>query len=101
MIQGALFTEYFLTEGIKETPEWKTADPTAVAAFSVAAEATYRAFPVASKPSETQTEDDLIFPVLSALGWTRDFWIAQVPAARKGRADIPDMLLFGTADDKI
>ena len=45
------------------------------------------------KPSEPVTEKDLIYPLLSAIGWG-DRVFVQPNASVKGRADVPDALLF-------
>lgn len=103
MQQGLLFSDHFLRDGIKSMPEYGaliTDGNTRVAAMAQAMRGTFEKFPIDRHPDETQTEDDLIYPVLDALGWNRDRWLAQARAAKKGRADVPDMLLFAAADDK-
>ncbi len=52
-------------------------------------------FPVAQTPNESQTEDDLIWPVLTRIGWTAS--LRQQNLAAKGRDDVPDGLLFQDA----
>ena len=43
-------------------------------------------------PNEAQTEDDLVYPLLEAVGWRhRD---VQPNASAKARHDVPDALLF-------
>ena len=56
-----------------------------------------RPFPssIASSPNESQTENDLIWPVLTQLGWTAS--LRQQNLSAHGREDVPDGLLF--ADD--
>ena len=49
----------------------------------------------ADSPNESQTEDDLIWPVLDRLGWTAS--LRQQNLTPRGREDVPDGLLF--ADD--
>ncbi|WP_298352964.1 hypothetical protein [Rhodoblastus sp.] len=49
-------------------------------------------FPAAKNPNEAQTEDDLIWPVLQALGWSQ--CLRQQNLAAVGRDDVPDGLLF-------
>ena len=44
-------------------------------------------------PTEAVTEKDLIYPLLSATGWG-DLVHVQPNASAKGRADVPDALLF-------
>ncbi|WP_428276974.1 Eco57I restriction-modification methylase domain-containing protein [Candidatus Palauibacter sp.] len=53
------------------------------------------AFPTDLSPNESQTEDDLIWPVLARLGWTAS--LRQQNLSAHGRQDVPDGLLF--ADD--
>ena len=55
-------------------------------------------FPTALSPNESQTEDDLIWPVLSRLGWTES--LRQQNLAPRGREDVPDGLLFGESAAK-
>ena len=43
-------------------------------------------------PNESQTEDDLIWPILSALGWSAS--LRQQNLSATGREDVPDGLLF-------
>ena len=97
-MQGRLFTEYFLTEGIRETPEWRTsvADSAAFASFRDGLRARLAALSTAASPNEATTEQDLIRPVLELLGWA-DF-LPQQGADRN--EDIPDHLLFANADAK-
>ena len=95
---GNLFTDYFLTDGIKATPEWR---------MSVAAAAQFDAFRDSVRqrcdalansqdPNEAVTEQELIRPVLELLGWTD--YLPQQGASRN--EDIPDLLLFPDADAK-
>ena len=55
-------------------------------------------FPIAGAPNESQTEDDLIWPVLSRLGWTTS--LRQQNLSASGRQDVPDGLLFRDAAAK-
>jgi len=52
-------------------------------------------FPFMRKPNESQTEDDLIWPVLARLGWSDT--LRQQNLAAHGRADVPDGLLFANS----
>ena len=49
-------------------------------------------FPANRSPNESQTEDDLIWPVLDRLGWTAS--LRQENLSAHGREDGPDGLLF-------
>ena len=92
---GHLFTDYFLTDGIRQTPERRAQGP-AFAAFRDAARRLVQDFAGYRNPNEAQTEQDLIRPLLQLLGWTDD-----LPQQGAGRGeDIPDLLLFADAPAK-
>ena len=95
---GHLFTEYFLTEGIRATPEWResVASADAFALFRDGVRERYGALSGSVDPNEAVTEQELIRPVLEMLGWTD--YLPQQGAARN--EDIPDYLLFQDADSK-
>ena len=95
---GHLFTEYFLTEGIRATPEWResVASADAFESFRDGLRERYEALSLTVDPNEAVTEQELIRPVLEMLGWTD--YLPQQGAARN--EDIPDHLLFQDADSK-
>ena len=95
---GHLFTEYFLTEGIRATPEWResVASADAFESFRDGVRERYGALSGTVDPNEAVTEQELIRPVLEMLGWTD--YLPQQGAARN--EDIPDHLLFPDADSK-
>ena len=95
---GQLFTQYFLTDGIRYTPEWRVSvnQPQAFAAFASAAAERFVAFRRYDDPNESVTEQELIRPVLGLLGWVHT--LPQQGAARG--EDIPDHLLFADAESK-
>ena len=95
---GQLFTHYFLTDGIKTTPEWQASvdDPERFAAFRKDVARRYETLSRSADPNEAVTEQDLIRPILDLLGWT-DYLPQQGTA---GKEDIPDHLLFSDADSK-
>ena len=89
---GQLFTHYFLTDGIRTTPEWRAsvAAPQDFTAFRKGICEAFDSFAGYSAPNEAVTEQDLIRPVLELLGWT-----AYLPQqSSSGNEDIPDHLLF-------
>lgn len=92
---GSLFTSDYLTHGITETADYAAVDTMTLAARLTTIVDT---FPAASLPNEAQTEDDLIWPVLGALGWTEALRQQNLTAA--GREDVPDGLLFEDAAAK-
>ena len=95
---GQLFTHYFLTEGIRETPEWRESlrTPEALAKFRVGVAERFAGIGRFSAPNEAVTEEELIRPVLRLLGWTD--YLPQQEAARG--EDVPDHLLFGDSESK-
>ena len=95
---GQLFTHYFLTDGIRATPEWQAsaADPQAFAAFRQSVLQRYETLARAAEPNEAVTEQDLIRPILELLGWA-DYLPQQRTA---GNEDIPDHLLFADPGSK-
>ena len=95
---GQLFTQYFLTDGIRVTPEWKASldNPGAFESFKVAATGLYNRFNAFNEPNEAVTEQQLIIPILEAIGW--DHYMPQQGAQRN--EDIPDHLLFHDAAAK-
>ncbi len=99
MLSGQLFTEYFLTEGIRETEAWGVLTEEQVETVRATLVDIYTAFPVGGTPNEGQTEQDLIFPILEKLGW--DHFLTQQTANVHGRSDVPDMLLFSNEEDKV
>ena len=92
---GHLFTQYFLTDGIRATPERRAQAP-AFAAFRHEARRLFQDFSDYHNPNETLTEQDLIRPLLELLGWTDDL----PQQTSSGGEDIPDLLLFADAQAK-
>ena len=84
---GHLFTQYFLTDGIRQTPERQSQRP-AFNTFRDEARRLFQHFPTAPNPNETQTEQDLIRPLLELLGWTDDL----PQQTSSGGENIPDLL---------
>ena len=98
MLQGSLFTQDFLEEGIVGTEEWRALDAKAVENLAAALRRVFAEFPVSGTANEAHTEQDLIHPVLKALGW--EHMLPQQRASLKGRSDVPDVLLFADASSK-
>ena len=95
---GQLFTQYFLSDGIRHTPEWRASvkQPEAFAAFARGVAERFKLFSQYDSPNESVTEQELIRPVLALLGWVHT--LPQQGAT--GNEDIPDHLLFADADSK-
>ena len=96
--QGSLFAQDLLDSSIAEFPEWEAYDDRDLATFEIEVQSLFERFPTDGRPNETQTEDDLIWPVLRLLGWTES--LRQQNLSAKGREDVPDGLLFADAATK-
>ncbi len=96
--QGGLLTPGFLTDTIREMDDWTTLSDAEVDQIDEAIRETVSEFGAAQSPNEAQTEQDLIWPVLSHLGWTET--LPQQTLSVKGRSDVPDGLLFGNPESK-
>ena len=94
-MRGQLFTQFFLTDGIRSTPEWGAAAARLVDLWRDLASA-YGRFESLREPNEAVTEQDLIRPVLELLGWSD--YLPQQAAA--GHEDVPDHLLFANVAAK-
>ena len=92
---GHLFTHYFLTDGIRSTPEWRSS-AAAIAAFRNSVRQSFEAISQAQDPNEAVTEQELIRPVLESLGWP-DYLPQQ---GMSGSEDVPDYLLFADTASK-
>ena len=92
---GQLFTHYFLNDGIRATPEWRDSGP-AVSAFRERAAWIYEGFKAYHAPNEAVTEQDLVRPILEALGWAG--YLPQQGSQRN--EDIADHLLFADTESK-
>ena len=96
-MQGRLFTDYFLSDGIRATAEWRgLASSGEFEAFRDGARRRFELARGFSEPNEAVTERELIWPVLELLGWAD--YLPQQGAARN--EDVPDLLLFADADAK-
>ena len=89
--EGSLFAEDFLREAITELRDWDLADE-GLRDLEAALRGLFNRFPTDLSPNESQTEEDLIWPVLSRLGWTAH--LRQQNLSAVGRQDVPDGLLF-------
>ena len=95
LFEGSLFAEDFLREAITELRDWRGVADEELADLEAALRGLFSRFPTDLSPNESQTEDDLIWPVLAQLGWTAS--LRQQNLSALGRQDVPDGLLF--ADD--
>lgn len=96
MKTGLLFTDDYLTESITQEAEYRDID---VDYVYQQVQLVFEKFPTSSSPSEAKTEDDLIWKVLSILGWQH--FDRQVPLSESGRENIPDGLMYLDEDTKL
>ena len=94
-ISGSLFTTDYLVEGVTATSAYLAVDTAGLRAKlgGIAAK-----FPQNARTNESQTEDDFIWPVLAALGWSES--LRQQNLSARGRDDVPDGLLFADGPSK-
>ena len=80
---GQLFTEYFLTDGIRETAEWRdlVSSSGEFGSFRDGVRQRYEAVSRSGNPNEAVTEQEIVRPVLELLGWTD--YLPQQGASRK------------------
>lgn len=96
--QGSLFTSDFLTESIQDLSEWNDLLTLEVETLKTTIETTFNAFQIDQNRTEADTETELIWPVLEALGWSN--YLTQQNLSPRGREDVPDGLLFESAEVK-
>lgn len=94
-ISGSLFTTDYLVEAVSAAPAYQAVD---VATLRARLDEIAAAFPQDHRTNESQTEDDFIWPVLTALGWSDS--LRQQNLTVTGRDDVPDGLLFADAQAK-
>lgn len=94
-MQGKLFTQTFLEQGITQTEAWQN-QPEYVQ-FVETLKSIFANFSADSALNEATTESEIIWKVLEALDWQG---LPQQTASVKGRYDVPDGLLFPDADAK-
>jgi hypothetical protein len=98
MLRGSLFTREYLLEGIKDSEAWKALDQAAVDAARAEIEKHLATIRKLKKPNEAETESELIWPALAALGWNHS--LPQQNLSVGGREKVPDGLLFADGDAK-
>lgn len=98
MLAGSLFTLDFLAEGVVGTDYWQALSDDAVDSFTAAVMPRLKSMAAAKSPNEAETESELIWPVIEALGWDAQLPQQKLPGPR--REDVPDLLLFASPGDK-
>jgi hypothetical protein len=89
-IAGALFSRYYLDEGIRQSEAWQSVSDADVDALGTALRGALAKIPASGKLGEAESESLVIFPTLAALGWSH---LPQQKGAKR-RDDVPDALLF-------
>ena len=84
--QGQLFADGFLCEAIAESEDWQALDDAAQESLRADLRAVFDSLPADGAPNESQTETDLIRPLLERLGWTASLWQQRLSA--RGRTHI-------------
>ncbi len=98
-MDGKLFSQDFLLEGIKTTPVWDSLPEDALRTFSDGLKSIYAPLTAGSQLNEANTEADIIEAVLGLLGWN-GLTLKQVTASSSRREDVPDFLLFPSDEAK-
>ncbi|KHD06789.1 hypothetical protein PN36_25550 [Candidatus Thiomargarita nelsonii] len=97
-MQGKLFTQTFLEQGITQTEVWQSLNQPDYAQFVETLKSIFTNLSADSTLNEASTESEIIWKVLSALDWHDT--LPQQTASAKGRYDIPDGLLFPDSQAK-
>ncbi|MDE0331777.1 MAG: restriction endonuclease [Nitrospinae bacterium] len=97
-IQGGLFAGDFLCDGITDEKEWNEFDDSALDALEIALKEIFNRFLSTHSPNESQTEKELIWPILEHLGWKAH--LPQQNLSARGRQDVPDGLMFENEEEK-
>src|SRR5882724_6258463 len=98
-MDGKLFSQDFLLEGVKTTPVWEALPDDALNVFITDLQSIYATLAANSQINEANTEADIIEKVLDLLGW-QNLTLKQVTASSTRREDVPDFLLFPDEEAK-
>ncbi|MCY3817684.1 MAG: restriction endonuclease [Gammaproteobacteria bacterium] len=96
--QGSLFASDFLSMRISALEEWQAINEAELDTLEVFLEEVFQRFSTGGSPNESQTETDLIWPILEQLGWTAS--LRQQNLSARGRIDVPDGVLFADSAAK-
>ncbi|MEJ1958654.1 MAG: hypothetical protein WDM70_03670 [Nitrosomonadales bacterium] len=98
-MDGKLFSQDFLLDGIKTTPVWEKLSEDALNIFTDDLKRIYAPLAMGSQLNEANTESQVIEKVLDLLGW-QNLILKQVTATSTRREDVPDFLLFPNEEAK-
>ena len=97
-VSGSLFASEFLAESVRELPQWQEARNHLTTGIAARLHGIRTAFPARDDANEAVTEDEFIWKVLTALGWTAA--LRQQNLGLHGHRDVPDGVLYTTDADK-
>lgn len=92
-MEGKLFSQDFLGEGIRSTPSWESQSDSALQSFTGDIKRIYAPFTAESSENEQNTITEIIEKVLNLLGW-QSLTLRELTSSNAGREDVPDFLLF-------
>lgn len=92
-MNGLLFTQDFLLNGIKTTPLWMALTDSTLDEFIAGLRHVYAPWQGDSALNEATTESEIILKILDLLDWP-DLVLRQITASGSRREDVPDMLLL-------
>ena len=92
-MNGLLFTQDFLLDGIKTTPLWTALPESVLDEFIADLRRVYASCQGDSALNEAMTESEIILKILDLLDWP-DLVLRQITASGSRREDVPDMLLL-------
>ena len=90
MVRGGLFSRFFLEDEIRQTAAYRCLEPTRIVVFADAVRRRWAKLAQMTRPSEAETEQEFIYPLLDLLDWK----YLQQQEADLTRRDIADALLF-------
>jgi len=96
-MKGALFSNYFLNEGIKTTKEWEEIYDKKLDNIYSKVTKIFEEMKENEDIDEADTEDNLIKPIIELFGFK---WTRQKNISKKGKRDVPDFILFHDEDSK-
>ncbi|MBI5658736.1 MAG: hypothetical protein HZC43_04115 [Nitrosomonadales bacterium] len=98
-MDGKLFSQDFLLDGIKTTPVWEALSDDALNIFIADPKRIYSPLAADSQLGEANTGADIIEKVLDLPGW-EGLTLKQATATSTRRDDVPDFLLFPNEEAK-
>ena len=98
-MEGKLFSQDFLQDGILSTPSWESQSDSALESLTNEIKHIYAPYTAASSENEQNTISEIIEKILILLGW-QELTLREQTSNKTGRQDVPDFLLFPSAEAK-